>query len=274
MTSISIPWNRFISFKEYNTRNSRGKQPIHIRIVDSLREFHDRFRIGWLVLALVALYCADRFFLTTSFVRGPSPAMEAEHAFPLVRNGLELRRALAKSTAGYGMAEAVLDDMNEPLLVFVDLDGEKHPAMTEAQVRAFDYVMANYAQLRETSLPPMLTAYQKERREVLEYEKTLDKKAKLLTSALGYPGMEEMFPDLDDVDALRKRLGEPTLHIWRQETDGHAYVALSFPPDWSENPFGAVLHGSDVVWAGSYPEDQYHVAGNDAGSGQGEERNE
>lgn len=250
-----------MSFKEYNTRDSRRKQPIHIRILDSLREYHDRFRIGWLALALVALYCADRFLLTTSFVRGPSYTMEAEHSIPRVSNGLELRQALAKSTAGYGMAEAALGDAGEPLLVFVDLDSEKHSAMTEAQIRAFDHVVANYAHLKEISLPPMLSAYKKERQALLEYEKTLDGKAKLLTSAMGYPGMDALLPDLNEVEELRRRLDEPSLHIWQQEADGHAYIALSYPPEWSENPFGVVLHGNNVVWAGSYPEDQYHVAG-------------
>lgn len=244
-----------MAYEEYRPGPSPSRRPAHIRAWDWLRDLRRRFRTGLLLLFIVAAL-ACKWALGRVVGRSgasPAPPMAAGPlSLPVAATGAELAALAAKREQRVFMARTNVDGIDGEVLVFVD-DGKAAQAdpsepliMNAEQIAAFDYFKAAYSRNREEIADAMLAAFQRERAELERHVEQMSFSQRTLLKAMG-----GTFPDIAATQDFVERLDGPTLHIAHAAKDGCAYATLCFTPNWTVDPFGAILHRDRVVWAGS-----------------------
>jgi hypothetical protein len=256
-----------MAYEEYSPNPDRRRQPERVRLWLLWRDLNDRYRVGWLVAAAVVL--AAGWHLLSGYRPGGPGVMGAQafHSEPasnfyLAASGLEVAQLAEQFGSGSfdAIADIAVDGLGDRVTVFIGFADAETPKLTEAQVRAVDHVRQSYPALRPAVFAALLDAYRQEREMMIGGGEELGVVGRAILWVLGIPSPENMMPELKNEGELAARLFLPSVYVWKYEKDGLAYVAVTFQPEWTVNPFAVVIHGDKVLKAGSHVDMDYDVA--------------
>lgn len=255
-----------MGYREFNTRGTRSRQSLHIRLWDWLTHLHGEYRLGWLAVFLAALWTANHYLFRTAFFGGgiggaPQPSIQT------VENGDAFRELIATSDDELVAAAVSVAGLGETLLFFPK-DSTPDKQLKASQARALDRFLAAYPRLADRLADALLAGYRIERAKMMTHieDQSSAEARRALQFIHGAPRVGDLFPDFQSSGELLAQLENPHLVFFGEETDGLGYLALAFVPQWSVHPFGAVLHGDRILWTGTQPAYQAHIPPVDSGT--------
>ncbi len=249
-----------MAYEEYSNRRGGKKGSPLRRLKHWIADLRAEYRLGWMIGVAAALAAGFHFLSARSGPLSAAPHSFGEREYPRIETGADADR-LARTLDGeylFFVAETDIEGFGNGVQVFFDLEDEAHPALTAAQMRAFDRIRADYPALRGKIMTALLDSFRKEREVAIAQEKNLGARERLLAKAMGVD-LALMLPDLKTEAELVSRLSASHLNLWCLESDGAGYAVVMFEPDWTVDLIGAVVHGDEVVFAGSEADYRYDI---------------
>lgn len=183
---------------------------------------------------------------------------ETTRVYPVVNNSATLdehfRRFKPVGECDYFTALIAVDGLGRQVEITVDPDNPNAPTLTTAQIKACDFLLDNFLRLKPGILDAMLGYYQASREDVVESsggDAKQKARAGAIMRALGFPSLSDVFPVIDDVEEMERKLSSPFIVVTCEEKGGLAFIGLGFAADWDpEHSYGVMLLGDSIVNAG------------------------